>query len=129
MRRTTSHQSPSQTRTRNSTDSPTSFLVSLQRVYFAPLYGPGKIFLDDFCTTNSGGAPHMNTTPSSAMIDYLHTSHNVCLHYKLTWKYSSNVDILLQYTDDDNRVKLKPLNGREDCQHDYINASYIDVSV
>ena len=32
-------------------------------------------------------------------------------------------------TDDDNRVKLKSLSGREDCQHDYINASYIDVSV
>jgi protein tyrosine phosphatase len=27
---------------------------------------------------------------------------------------------------DDNRVKLKSLSGREDCQHDYINASYID---
>ena len=32
-------------------------------------------------------------------------------------------------TDDDNRVKLKSLSGREDCQHDYINASYVDVSV
>ena len=25
-------------------------------------------------------------------------------------------------------MKLKALSGREDCQHDYINASYIDVS-
>lgn len=32
-------------------------------------------------------------------------------------------------TDDDNRVKLKSLSGREDCQHDYINASYVDVSI
>ena len=31
-------------------------------------------------------------------------------------------------TDDDNRLKLKPLNGRDDCQNDYINASYVDVS-
>ena len=32
-------------------------------------------------------------------------------------------------TDDDNRVKLKPIGGRSDCLHDYINASYIDVSL
>lgn len=29
---------------------------------------------------------------------------------------------------DDNRVALKAIGSREDCQHDYINASYIDVS-
>ena len=32
-------------------------------------------------------------------------------------------------TDDDNRVVLKQYPGHEDCQHDYINASYIDVSI
>ena len=32
------------------------------------------------------------------------------------------------YIDDDSRVILKPLPGRDDCQHDYINASYVDVS-
>ena len=32
------------------------------------------------------------------------------------------------YTDDDNRVVLRPLEGHEDCQSDYINASYVDVS-
>ena len=32
------------------------------------------------------------------------------------------------YIDDDSRVILKPLTGHEDCQHDYINASYVDVS-
>ena len=31
-------------------------------------------------------------------------------------------------SDDDNRVKLKAIAGRPDCHHDYINASYIDVS-
>ena len=34
----------------------------------------------------------------------------------------------LSYTDDDNRVVLNPLEGHEDCQSDYINASYVDVS-
>ena len=32
------------------------------------------------------------------------------------------------YIDDDSRVILKPLLGHDDCQHDYINASYVDVS-
>jgi len=32
------------------------------------------------------------------------------------------------YTDDDNRVVLRPLEGHEDCQSDYVNASYVDVS-
>ena len=31
-------------------------------------------------------------------------------------------------TDDDNRVVLRPLEGHEDCQSDYVNASYVDVS-
>ena len=31
-------------------------------------------------------------------------------------------------TDDDNHVVLRPLEGHEDCQSDYINASYINVS-
>ena len=31
--------------------------------------------------------------------------------------------------DDDSRVILKPLHGHDDCQHDYINASYVDVSI
>ena len=30
--------------------------------------------------------------------------------------------------DDDSHVILKPLPGHDDCQHDYINASYVDVS-
>ena len=33
------------------------------------------------------------------------------------------------YIDDDSRVILKPLLGHNDCQHDYINASYVDVSI
>ena len=33
------------------------------------------------------------------------------------------------YTDDDSRVILRPLPGHDDCQHDYINASYVDVRI
>ena len=36
--------------------------------------------------------------------------------------------VSLTYTDDDNHVILSPLEGHEDCQGDYINASYVDVS-
>ena len=36
--------------------------------------------------------------------------------------------VSLSCTDDDNRVVLRPLEGHEDCQSDYINASYVDVS-
>ena len=32
------------------------------------------------------------------------------------------------FTDDDNRIMLKPIPGHQDCQNDYINACYIDVS-
>ena len=30
--------------------------------------------------------------------------------------------------DDDNRIALKPIPEAEDCQKDYINACYVDVS-
>ena len=30
-------------------------------------------------------------------------------------------------TDDDHHVLLRPLEGHEDCQSDYINASYVNV--
>ncbi len=33
------------------------------------------------------------------------------------------------HADDDNRIVLQPLSGQEDCQSDYINACYVDVSV
>ena len=39
---------------------------------------------------------------------------------------SSQMYYIQQTTDDDNRVKLKPMAGRADCQHEYINASYVD---
>ena len=32
-------------------------------------------------------------------------------------------------TDDDNLIILDPIPGQEDCQSDYINACYVDVSV
>ena len=35
---------------------------------------------------------------------------------------------LLLISDDDNRIVLQPIRGRSDCQNDYINACYIDVS-
>ena len=31
-------------------------------------------------------------------------------------------------TDDDHCVVLKSISGGVDCEHDYINAAYIDVS-
>ena len=31
-------------------------------------------------------------------------------------------------TDDDHRVVMKSISGGVDCEHDYINAAYIDVS-
>ena len=36
--------------------------------------------------------------------------------------------LLCVLADDDNRIALKPLTEAEDCQGDYINACYIDVS-
>ena len=33
------------------------------------------------------------------------------------------------YIDDDCRIVLEPITGIPDYQHDYINASYVDVSL
>ena len=33
------------------------------------------------------------------------------------------------FSDDDNRIALKPLDDVSDCQRDYINACYVDVSL
>ena len=33
------------------------------------------------------------------------------------------------FSDDDNRIALKPLADVSDCQRDYINACYVDVSL
>ena len=33
------------------------------------------------------------------------------------------------FLDDDNRIALKPLGDVSDCQRDYINACYVDVSL
>ena len=35
----------------------------------------------------------------------------------------------LLFSDDDNRITLKPLADANDCQRDYINACYVDVSL
>ena len=37
--------------------------------------------------------------------------------------------LLFLHSDDDNRIVLQPISGHSDCQKDYINASYIDVSI
>ena len=37
--------------------------------------------------------------------------------------------VCLCVTDDDNRVKLKPITDLPDYQHDYVNASPVNVSV
>ena len=36
--------------------------------------------------------------------------------------------VILSHADDDNRITLKPMLGREDCQNKYINACYVHVS-
>ena len=42
--------------------------------------------------------------------------------YFMTSFYNSLID-------DDNRIILNPIPGQQDCQNDYINASYLDVSI
>ena len=37
--------------------------------------------------------------------------------------------MILYLIDDDNRIILKPMVGRPDCQGDYINASFVNVSM
>ena len=39
-----------------------------------------------------------------------------------------SLSVILSYTDDDNRITLRPMSGHEDCQNEYINACYIEVS-
>ena len=51
--------------------------------------------------------------------------HN-CVHMAMT-SYPS-IYLLLCVLDDDNRIVLQPLGESKDCQGDYINACYIDVS-
>jgi hypothetical protein len=50
-----------------------------------------------------------------------------CVHMAVT---GSNLylSIWLCLLDDDNRIVLQPLAESKDCQGDYINACYIDVS-
>ena len=36
--------------------------------------------------------------------------------------------LLLILLDDDNRIVLQPIGDIENCQDDFVNASYIDVS-
>ncbi len=34
----------------------------------------------------------------------------------------------IKFIDDDNLIVLEPVTEREDCQNDYINACFVDVS-
>ena len=38
------------------------------------------------------------------------------------------VTVHMLFLDDDNRIILKPIESNEDCQREYINACYVDVS-
>ena len=62
----------------------------------------------------------LNITPCE-LTHQLHIFHplNTCMGESNVFHLSS---------DDENRIRLKPLNDVPDCRHDYINASYIDVS-
>ena len=53
--------------------------------------------------------------------------HN-CVHVAMTSYPSIYLSICLCLLDDDNRIVLQPLGESKDCQGDYINACYIDVS-
>ena len=48
-----------------------------------------------------------------------------CVHMALT---ISPLSLCLCLLDDDNRIVLQPLAESKDCQGDYINACYMDVS-
>ena len=50
----------------------------------------------------------------------LHSKHAIVTLWIINYCHS--------YIDDDSHVILKPLPGHDDCQHDYINTSYVDVS-
>ena len=42
---------------------------------------------------------------------------------------SWHLDFPVLPADNDNRPKLEAISGSKDCQHSYINASFIDVSL
>ena len=44
-------------------------------------------------------------------------------------RYAVEMKVCNYSSDDGNRVVLKPIPGHRSLQHDYINASYIDVSM
>ena len=44
------------------------------------------------------------------------------------YKHISRGFIFTALADDENRITLKPNDDREDCQREYINACYVDVS-
>ena len=56
------------------------------------------------------------------------TNITVCESLSLSLSLPHMNVVIYIVSDDDNRVKLKAIAGRPDCHHDYINASYIDVS-
>ena len=47
--------------------------------------------------------------------------------YCIVWEDSLCSYFSVFILDDDNRIVLQPIDGHPDFQHEYINASYIDV--
>ena len=43
------------------------------------------------------------------------------------YMYCNVLHFIFFILDDDNRIVLQPIDGHPDCQHEYINASFIDV--
>ena len=54
------------------------------------------------------------------ILNCIHFSNVYSFYYKKQLSFSLG-------TDDDHRVALKSISERVDCEHDYINATYIDV--
>ena len=65
----------------------------------------------------------MRTLQSYAIVSRI--SHPVSYNYNYVTYYNNYYNYLL---DNCNRIILQPMDDIEDCQRDYVNASFIDVS-
>ena len=45
----------------------------------------------------------------------------------LSSQFTNNTNVFCLMIDDDHRVVLKSISDGVNCEHDYVNASYIDV--
>ena len=68
---------------------------------------------------------------ASMTTTYLKIDSGTSLFVSMTWSWSRIKCIYYCFihhmTDDSHRIKLKPIPGSEECQDDFINASYVDV--